>query len=305
MPYVSGAYISSNGVKEQMDKCIAAIVVALLVTVGHAQSPAPATAKFDVASVKVNRSGAPIRSGPALQPGGRVIATNIPLRDLIRAAYDVDDNQIVGAPDWVYTAQFDIDARGPADLTREQAQAMLRDLLVDRFKLTTHAETRHLPIYRLVMARRDRAIGAQIKPAGAECAPIAGPAGAPMPPPPPAAPGGGGVPLTAARRITRCPTLRYPGGISARALTMDFFAAIMAQAAGRPVVNDTALAGEFDLDLSYTPDLAASASAPAPPANSAPSLFTALEEQLGLKLESSRGPVEVLVVDRVERPADN
>jgi uncharacterized protein (TIGR03435 family) len=287
-----------------MSRFITAAVLALLVTVGHAQSPA--TAKFDVASVKVNRSGAPIRSGPSLQPGGRVVATNVPLRDLIRAAYDVDENQIIGAPDWVFTALFDIEARGPVDLTREQAQAMLRDLLADRFTLRTHAETRQLPIYRLVMARPDRAVGTQIKPAGAECAPIAGPAGAPMPPPPPPATGGGGVPLTAARGMARrCPTLRYPGGISARAVTLEFFAGIIAPAAGRPVVNETALPGEFDIDLAYTPDLGAGPSPVAPAADSPPSLFTALEEQLGLELEASRGPVQVLVIDRVEVPTGN
>jgi uncharacterized protein (TIGR03435 family) len=99
--------------------------------------------------------------------------------------------------------------------------------------------------------------------------------------------------------------MRYPGGTSARAVTMDFFATMMSSAVGRPIVNETALPGEFDIDLSYAPDLGAGAAPTAPPGTSAPSVFTALEEQLGLKLESARGPVDVIVIDRVEWPADN
>ena len=95
------------------------------------------------------------------------------------------------------------------------------------------------------------------------------------------------------------------GGMSSRAVTMDALASMLAYGVGRPVVNETGLAGEFDVDLSYAPDLGAGAAPTAPPATTAPSLFTALEEQLGLKLESARGPIDVVVIDRVERPAEN
>ena len=97
----------------------------------------------------------------------------------------------------------------------------------------------------------------------------------------------------------------HPGGMSSRAVTMDALASMLAYSVERPIVNETGLAGEFDVDLTYSPDLGASASPAAPPASNAPSLFTALEEQLGLKLESARGPVYVVVLDRVERPAEN
>src|SRR5687767_3786878 len=158
--------MGGSGVKEHMDKSVirlslvagvmlkriscvfVAVALAQFANMSHAQ--APAAAKFDVSSVKVNRSGAPFRIGPMLQPGGRVIATNLALRDLIRAAYGVDDNQLVGGPAWIDADQFDVEARGPADLTPARGQAMLRDLLADRFKLVTHPETRQLPIYRLV-----------------------------------------------------------------------------------------------------------------------------------------------------------
>ena len=288
-----------------MNKSVAlAAALALIAGISHAQSPA--TARFEVASIKANRTGAPFRMGPVMQPGGRVVATNLTLRDLIRAAYGIEDNQLVGDPGWVDAAQFDVEARGPADMTREQGQAMLRELLADRFKLVTHPETRQLPIYRLVMARRDRSPGPQLKASGPECAPIVPPAGIPPPPPPPAGPGGGGTPLTAARGLPRrCGTMMHPGGMSSRAVTMDALASMLAYSVERPIVNETGLAGEFDVDLTYSPDLGAAASPTAPPASNAPSLFTALEEQLGLKLESARGPVYVVVIDRVERPAEN
>ena len=183
---------------------------------------------------------------------------------------------------------------------------MLRELLADRFKLATHPETRQLPIYRLVMARRDRMPGSQLKASGPECAPIVPPAGVPLPPPPPPGPGGGGTPLTVARGLPRrCGTMMHPGGMSSRGVTMDGLASMLAYGVERPIVNETGLAGEFDVDLTYAPDLGAAVSPTAAPASSAPSLFTALEEQLGLKLESARGPVSVLVVDRAERPAEN
>jgi uncharacterized protein (TIGR03435 family) len=183
---------------------------------------------------------------------------------------------------------------------------MLRALLADRFGLVTHPETRQLPIYRLVMARRDRVLGPQLKPAGPDCGPITPPAGVPLPPPPPPGSGPGATPLTGTRGLTRrCGTLMYPGGMSARAMTMEALAGVMAFNVGRPVVNDTALAGEFDIDMAYAPDLGVGPPSAAAAATSTPSLFTALEEQLGLKLESARGPVNVVVIDRVERPADN
>jgi len=286
-----------------MDKSVAAAVaLTLIAAVSQAQSPA---AKFDVASVKVNRSGAPFRMGPMMQPGGRVVATNLTLRDLIRAAYGIEDNQLVGDAGWIDSAQFDVDARGPANMTREQGQAMLRELLADRFKLVTHPETRQLPIYRLVMARRDRLPGPHLKTSGPDCAPIVPPSGVPLPPPPPPGPGGGGAPLTAARGLPRrCGTMMHPGGMSSRAVTMDALASMLAYEVERPIVNETGLAGEFDVDLTYS-ELGAAASQTAPPVNAAPTLFTALEEQLGLKLESARGPVNVVVIDRVERPAEN
>lgn len=275
-------------------------LVLLIVTAGHAQSPAPAT--FDVASVKTNRSAAPFRMGPVLQPGGRVMATNVTLRDLVRVAFAVEDAQLVGGPDWIDSDRFDLDARGPADLTPPRGRALLRQLLADRFKLATHAETRELPIYRLVLSRRDRALGPKLKASGPDCAPITPPAGVPLPPPPP--PGAAGVFLgVSGDAPLRCGTMMIPGGMSARTITMPAFGNVLSYEVDRPVVDATGLGGAFDLDLTYTPDLRAAAGAP--PASSAPSLFTALEEQLGLKLEAARGPVDVVVIDRAERPADN
>ena len=282
---------------------LAALALALVATIAHAQSPAPAAARFDVASIKANRSGAPFRMGPVIQPGGRVVATNLTLRDLVRSAFGIEDNQLVGGPGWIDADRFDVEARGPADLTPARGRAMLQDLLADRFKLTTHPETRQLPIYRLVMARRDRALGPRLRRSGPDCAPIAPPAGIPAPPPPP--PGTGGVSLTADQTTRlKCGTAMFPGGTSSRSTTMAALANLLSEAVERPVVDETNLPGEFDLDLTYTPDFGDTPPI-ATPSTTAPSLFTALEEQLGLKLEAARGPVNVLVIDRVERPADN
>src|SRR5688500_6600392 len=104
-----------------MDKSVAALALAVLTTVGHAQSPAPAAAKFEVASVKSTRSGAPFRIGPVLKPVGRVVATNMTLRDIARSAFSIEENQLVGGPSGIDADRFDVEARGPADLTRPQA----------------------------------------------------------------------------------------------------------------------------------------------------------------------------------------
>lgn len=114
------------------------------------------------------------------------------------------------------------------------------------------------------------------------------------------------MPLTVTDGMPRrCGTMMFPGATSARSLTMAAFANLLSFGVGRPVVDQTGLAGEFDIDLSYSPDLGTADSQTAPPANTAPSLFTALEEQLGLELESARGPVNVVVIDGAERPAEN
>ena len=265
------------------------------------QSPRSAT--FDVASIRVNRdpSGRPTFVRPVLQPGGRVVMINQTLHDVILTAYGVSANELVGGPDWVRSTAFDVEARGASDISAETARAMLRALLADRFSLAVHREQRVLPIYVLTMAARDRQPGPQLRPAGAQCAAVTRPKGMPPGPPPskvPAQP----VPLGVAGTPPRCPSMFTGGHFSGRAVSMDVLAGELADVTGRPVVNRTGLGGEFDLDLSYTAELTAQ---PASDAASAPGLTTALQEQLGLRLEAGRGPVEVLVIDRAVMPSEN
>jgi uncharacterized protein (TIGR03435 family) len=225
---------------------------------------------------------------------------NQTVSDLIRTAYAVNDNQVTGGPGWIRSTAFDLDARGPADMSADTARAMLRELLADRFSLAVHREQRQLPIYALTLAARDGRPGPQLRPSAAQCAPMTPPKGLPPPPPPPGTMDT--VSLMVAPTLRRCPSMFMTGHVSARAVSLDVLAMELTQLTGRPVVNRTGLSGEFDIDLSYAPDLNA---APPPGTATAPELTTAVREQLGMRLDPGRGPVEVLVIDRVMMATDN
>jgi uncharacterized protein (TIGR03435 family) len=254
-------------------------VFAIVSVAAGSQTTTRGPEAFEAASVKPSQPGETSVRMMAL-PGGRLSVSNTPLRLLIRNAYNVLDLQIVNGPDWLNTERFDIDATSTGNPTQPQIQAMFRRLLSDRFKLTVHTETRELPIYVLVMARSDRRPGPRLRPAE-PCArtPADGP---PQQPPPP-----GSVP---------CGFTVGAGRGAARGVTMSAFASSLSSQVGRVVQDRTGLAGNFDLEFEYTPVSTSTTAA------DGASIFTALSEQLGLKLEPQRGPVEVLVIDRVERP---
>jgi uncharacterized protein (TIGR03435 family) len=260
------------------------------------------TATFEVASIRVNRdqSDRPTLLRPILQASGRVLMRKQTVRDLIQAAYDVRDHELIGGPEWTRSIGFDLEARGPAALSADVARAMLRALLVERFSLDVHRESRQVPIYVMTTAARSGQPGPQLRPSGARCAPPMGPGGMRPPSPPPNGIAEA-VPLMG-RAALRCPSIFMPGYFSARSVSLDALATELAEAAGRPVVDRTGLTGAFDLDLRYAPELNA---AQQPQAADAPGLATALQDQLGLKLEGSRGPVDVLVIDRVRMPTEN
>ena len=270
------------------------------VTAIAAQTPANVT--FEVASVKANRSADPLQLFPTLQPGGRVAAFNLPLREWIRAAYGLEDNQLILTSP-LGDARFDLDARAGTDTTRERAISMLQALLTERFKLRTHRETRRLPVYSLIRVNRTR-LGPQMKMAAAECRPItfSAPDAAAPPPPPPPPPPDPGIPLVPPIAGLRCPTMFFPGGIVARAMNMSALSAALEAILERPVIDRTGLSGEFDFDLTYTPNVDGF---PNGASSNAPGLPTALREQLGLRLESGRAQVQVFVVDDVRQPAEN
>jgi uncharacterized protein (TIGR03435 family) len=259
----------------------AAITTVLLALAAHAAAQQPAA--FDVASVKANHSGLPtVNFG--MPGGGRFTATNAPLRELIRVAFDnLPDFLIPDAPDWIRVERFDIVAKAEGAADRDQLFAMIRTLLTDRFKVATHRETRELPQYTLVRAKPDGALGPRLRPAAADCAAIMAAAQNGTPPP-------------RSDRVL-CGSRNRPGLLAIGGMTMDRIARGLWTQLGRVVIDRTGLQGSYDLDLEFAPDL----STP----SDLTSIFTAVQEQLGLKLESTKGPVEVIVIDHVERPTEN
>ncbi len=268
--------------------------VACVVTL-HAQAPgAPA---FEVASIRENVSTSDNASVRA-QPGGRVSVTNNSLRNIIRNAYNVQNYQIIGGPDWINTARWDITAKAPDDAPPPQLLLMLRTLLADRFKLVIRNETREMPIYALIRARADGRLGPQLRPSNVDCAALFA-----------AAKAKGEVPSPTTNGRPTCGTRTTRGSMMTTGVAMADFARNLGPFTGRPVVDKTSLTGVYDLDLTWTPEEAppgpGGTSAQPPPSTDSGSLYTAVQEQLGLKLDAQRGPVDVLVIESVERPVQD
>ena len=259
---------------------------------------------FEVASVKLNTSGQrPTQIEEP--PGGRYVATNAWLRILILQAYGILDNQLVGAPDWTGIdsgVRFDINAKleqEPPAVPPGQLGARrlaLRSLLAERFKLVVHRETRQAPMYALVLARADRKLGPKLTLSSTDCSPAAADART--------------AAIQAGKPVGFCGTRIQSGRIQQGGRSLLEFARGLSDSPwlGRSVMDRTGLTGNWDIDLTFTPDRLAPpgperpAFDPRPAIDpDGPSLFAAIEEQLGLKLESIRGPMEVLVIDRVER----
>jgi uncharacterized protein (TIGR03435 family) len=209
---------------------------------------------------------------------------------LIQNAYQLlQDAQLVGGPTWSTSDRFDIVATVAGNPPPEQIPLMLRALLADRFKLVVHTETRELPIYALVLAGRDRKLGARIRPASFDCLAARGRGKGALPPE-----SGGRAP---------CAIRIRPGNFIAGGTSFAQLADHLARFVDRVVIDQTGLAGTFDFDLEWTPDQwKPDAPQQSPIIPNGPSLFTALQEQLGLKLEPTRGPVDVLVIDSVSQP---
>jgi uncharacterized protein (TIGR03435 family) len=250
-------------------------------------------AEFEVASVRANSSG-DAKELIQTQPGGRFTATNVTLRQLIRHAYQLQDAQIAGGPGWLGRDRFDIVAKAEGESSR--APLMLRALLADRFALEAHTETRELPIYALVPARSDGALPPQLQRSARDCdAPDAGGRGA-------------DTPVSG----QACGVRVLPGTITASGATLAELAAGLSTLVARVVQDRSGRTDRFDFTLRWTPDqispgLERKARAMGlPPVDpEGPALFTAIREQLGLRLDAQKGPVDVLVVDRAERPKAN
>jgi len=243
----------------------------------HAQAkPAPITADnaaFDVASIRENIKSVDGRTHIYRHPDdGQFLAINASLRVLIQFAFDMPDAQILNAPAWLGSRNFDVEAKADAaveqwihtldsDRSKTAKQKMVQGLLADRFHLVTHEETRDLPVYALVVFKN----GAKLQEAK------------------------GGSKFDSGR--SQITDLGAPIATLADQLS---------RVAGRPVVDKTGLAGRFDMTLKWTPD----SSAPSSDSDGL-SIFTAVQEQLGLKLEPTKAPIPVLVIDHVEMPSAN
>jgi uncharacterized protein (TIGR03435 family) len=235
-----------------------------------------------------------------MQPGGRFTGVNLPLTVIIRNAFDLQPPQLVGLPDWASSERFDIAAKAEQDFPRtgekpSRAQLMVQSLLEERFKLVSHRETRDLPAYALVLARADGRLGPQLKQSDVDCAALAAAqkaGGAASGGGAVAAPGPSSRPALAERRP--CTMTSSDSMLRATAIPIAALIATLSSATQRMVVDRTGLTGSFDFDLTFAREQS--------PDTSAPSVFTAVQEQLGLKLESVRVPMEVLVIDSIERP---
>jgi uncharacterized protein (TIGR03435 family) len=295
--------------------------------------PADPNAQFEVVSIKdADPSG---NAGSRMMVGrGRFEAVNVPVRMLIRQALRLPDYQIAGEPDWTMTTRYSVIAKPPDGSAPNAMAAMLANLLRDRFKLSTHTETRELPIFNLVVARDNGRLGPDLKESAAECQAMiaarrggaagggadaasrgdAGGRGGPPPlgaPPPP--PGrAGGLPAFDPTAPPACGSFRSgPAMVAASGQPMSQLAQLLVRVTGRPVVDKTGLTVLYDFSLKFAPEPGAAVGpfGPAPggvqlpPADpDAPNIFTAVQEQLGLKLNSGRGPFEVTVIDRIEKP---
>jgi uncharacterized protein (TIGR03435 family) len=241
--------------------------------------------EFEVASIKPSAPMAMgmMRVGVQMAPGGRLTTTGTSARFLIQQAYGVRDFQIVGGPAWLGSERYDITAKAAGPATPDQVKQMIQALLADRFKFQFHRETKELPTFALVVAKG----GSKLKKAEVG--------------------DDGGEKKGGMMRMGR-------GMLDSQGIAMSGLANQLAQILGRSVIDKTELQGSYDIKLQWTPEegeggmMAQAAQAMHPeavPDASGPTLMMALQDQLGLKLEATKGPVEIITVDRIEKPSEN
>ncbi len=262
---------------------IASIAILCSFQTGIAQ-PIPAHRAFDVASIKPSQDA---RGGSLARTPGGLTARNAPFTTLVELAFQTKLLDLSRVPEPLRSQHFDIVAKAAGKISGNQYWEMLRSLLEDRFQLRYHRETKDGKIYALILAKKGMGLGPKIsRSVEAEC---------------PANPSGSNF----------CGVAPRPGFMLGQRVPMTRIASELSPFAGRPVQDETGLAGAFDFQLSWTPDQFRSANGRAVYLNgnpidpSGPSFFTAVAEQLGLKLESKQGRIETLVIDHAESPSEN
>jgi uncharacterized protein (TIGR03435 family) len=256
---------------------LALVTVAAATGAMLAQSTALVGAQFDAVSIKLNKSGSVGGGGRELPDGTRMFA-NRTIATIVAAAAPEPVFEVIGLPDWTKTEHYDIYAKPAPDShpTREQRAEMMRNLFFDRMKLVAHIEEGKRDGFALVVARGDRRLGPQLKKSSLDCLGADGP---------------------------RCGARMAPGVIENTGVLLDGFARSIAGIAGGPVTNRTGLDGFYDLTLHFAVrNLNAD---PTAPPDDAPSVFTALQEQLGLKLVPEKTMVKLFVIDHIEKPTPN
>jgi uncharacterized protein (TIGR03435 family) len=243
-------------------------VLALLLLLAQAAS------SFDVVSIKPADEKASTGFRGTGMRGNRWIATHVTLRQMIQDSRESDGfdmpDRVVGGPAWIDKDQFDLVATSASTPTQVQLESMIRAMLSERFHLTTHLEKKTMSAFELTLARRDGALGPKLRPTSADCTPRCG------------------------------VTMMFgpPNRMMSSGVEMTRFAFVLSTVLRRPVLDRTGLGGQFELNLEFAPGTELAAPVP----SDAPSLFTAVEEQLGLKLRSVKAPLDVLVVNGAERP---
>jgi len=280
------------------------IAVGLFVaaTIGPTLAQQAVTPTFEVATVKPVKS-VDAQNRISIQPGGRLTFGNITLKQLISTSYQragFDTREIIGGPDWVATERWEVVAQAKGELVGPDgfpapAFAMIRALLADRFHLQVHEEQRERPVYLLQPSRPDRSPGPGMRRSTVDCAAIMRDEAQGKPP------------AVEPGQLRPCAVGIPPGKLQASAVTMSALAGVLETFVGRPVVDRTSLDGAFDVVLEFSPEsrpnfVPPDPGSPPPPPGDGPSLFTALQEQAGLRLVAGRAPVDVLVIDRAERP---
>jgi uncharacterized protein (TIGR03435 family) len=246
-------------------------LAAVAVAIASAQGPA-----FDAASVKVNQSGSP-DSTIGIIPGGAYRAINTTLARIIPDAFDVMPFQVTGGPAWLAIERFDINARPPADARPDQLPAMLQALLVERFALKAHRDRQERPIYALTLVDAGRS-GPKLTPSSLDCDQLE--ADKKLPP----------------ECRSQIGIGRGGGQLVMKGRGLALLARTLGGVVGRVVTDQSGLTAKYDIELKWSAGDAAAAS-------NDPEIFSAVREQLGLQLRAATGPVEMIVIDSVDRPS--
>jgi uncharacterized protein (TIGR03435 family) len=240
-------------------------ITSLVICISALYGQAAVGPQFEVASIKP--SSADPRSSGINTGNGRLTASNVTLKRCIMGAYAVGPNQVLGGPDWLDSDRFEIAAKAEQPVGDHLLMTILQTLLAERFKLVLHRDTKPVQAYVLGVGKN----GPKLEKGDGQGA----------------------------------KTDNGRGNLVVTNATMDRFAEILSRQMDLPVVNQTGLEGVFNVKLKWTPENARPAAPAEAPATEGPSIFTAIQEQLGLRLHAQKVPIEVLVIDHAEKPSAN